>query len=386
MDRRRFLQTAGGAAALAQAASEQLKAQQQQPVSYANYDRNGVIPGSKPADPKVENPPRKAKMHVGTQHTTDDVQLGIISSFGVNHICGTEIGPKLEDWSVDNLSKLKERVEKHGIALSMVPLPLPSAVIGKAEMPAVMMGQSPQRDRDIEALQQMIKNCAKVGIPAVKYNMSILGVQRIGRTPGRGSATYSTWNYEKAPNKDKLTEVGALSADAYWERIDYFLARMVPVAAEYKIRMACHPHDPGMPEPEGYRGVHTVLGSVDGLKKFVSMHENPYHGLNFCQGTVSEMLKDPNREIHDVIRYFGSRKKIFNVHFRNIRGHFSDFVETFPDNGSVNMLAAAKSYYDVDYEYMLMPDHVPVITGDTRGYQAFAFAFGYIQAAIQMFG
>src|SRR5579883_3327951 len=119
MDRRRFLQTAGGAAALAQAAADQLKAQQQQQqVSYANYDRNGVIPGSPPADPKVENPPRKAKMHVGTQHTTDDVQLGIISSFGVNHICSTEIGPKVEDWSVDNLSKLRERVEKHGITLS----------------------------------------------------------------------------------------------------------------------------------------------------------------------------------------------------------------------------------------------------------------------------
>jgi mannonate dehydratase len=385
MDRRRFLQTAGGAAALAQAAA-QLEAQQQQQVSYANYDRNAVIPGSKPADPKVENPPRKAKMHVGTQHTVDDVQLGIISSFGIAHICGTEIGPKLEDWSVDNLSKLKERVEKHGIELAMVPLPLPSAVIGKAEMPAVMQGQSPQRDRDIEAMQQMIKNCAKVGIPAVKYNMSILGVQRIGRTPGRGSATYSTWNYAKAPDKDKPTEAGVVSPDAFWERIDYFLSRVVPVAAEYKIRMACHPHDPGMPEPQGYRGVHRVLGSVNGLKKFVAMHENPYHGLNFCQGTVSEMLEDPNREIHDVIRYFGSRKKIFNVHFRNIRGHFSDFVETFPDNGSVNMLAAAKTYYEVGYPYMLMPDHVPIIPGDKSGYQAFAYAFGYIQAAIQMLG
>ena len=95
-----------------------------------------------------------------------------------------------------------------------------------------------------------------------------------------------------------------------------------------------------MPEPEGYRGVHTVLGSPAGLKKFVAMHENPYHGLNFCQGTVSEMLKDPNKEIHDVIRYFGTRKKIFNVHFRNIHGRFSDFQETFPDVGSVNMIDA----------------------------------------------
>ena len=35
---------------------------------------------------------------------------------------------------------------------------------------------------------------------------------------------------------------------------------------------------------------------------------------------------------------------------------------------------------------MLMPDHVPEIPGDKGGAQAFAFAFGYIQALIQMLG
>ena len=92
--------------------------------------------------------------------------------------------------------------------------------------------------------------------------------------------------------------------------VAYFLQRVVPVANEYKVRLACHPHDPGMP-PEGYRGVDRVLGTVDGLKKFLSIQESPYHGLNFCQGTLAENLRDPGKEILDVIRYFGSRKKIF---------------------------------------------------------------------------
>ena len=365
MDRRRFFQTAAGGAALAQAAIAQ-----------------------KPAGTAPAAPARKATMHVGTQHSDKDEVLSVMSSLGVDHICSEDLSPTLDEkWSVDGLSQLRDRVAKHGISLDMVPIPLPSAYISRAEMGAIMMGESPLRDRQIEQIQQMIRNCARAGIPAIKYNMSILGVVRLPqRTKGRGESTYSTWNYAQAPDKDKLTEAGPVSADAYWERIDYFLARVVPVATEEKVRMACHPHDPAMPEPQGYRGVHTVLGSPDGLKKFVAMHESPYHGLNFCQGTVSEMLRDPNKEIHDVIRYFGTRKKIFNVHFRNIRGGFGDFQETFPDVGSVNMFDAIRTYQEVGYSYMLMPDHVPVIPGDKGGAQAFAFAFGYIQALIQSLG
>jgi len=78
-------------------------------------------------------------------------------------------------------------------------------------------------------------------------------------------------------------------------------------------------------------GVNRVLGTVDGLKKFIAIQQSPHHGLNFCQGTVCEMLENPGEEIFDVIRYFGTRNKIFNVYFRNIRGHRDDFVEVFPD-------------------------------------------------------
>ncbi len=147
------------------------------------------------------------------------------------------------------------------------------------------------------------------------------------------------------------------------------------------MRIACHPHDPSL--PPGFEGVDVVLGSVDGLKRFVALHENPYHGLNFCQGTVSEMLDDPGKEIYDVIRYFGARKKIFNVHFRNIRGHRGDFQEVFPDEGDVDFIEAVRVYREVGYPYMLMPDHVPKHPDDPDGKQAFAFCYGYIRGLIQ---
>jgi mannonate dehydratase len=246
------------------------------------------------------------------------------------------------------------------------------------------MTAGPTRDKDIDDMCQMIRNTAKAGIPAMKYNMNIVGIPRTERTKGRGSAMYSTFDYAKI-NKDlPYTDAGKVTAEMSWERITYFLKRVVPVAEEYKMKLACHPHDPAFPMDVGYRGVIRVLGNVDGLKRFVSINESKYHGLNFCQGTVCEMLKDPGKEVFDVIRYFGTRGKIFNVHFRNIKGGFLNFQEVFPDNGDVDFIKAMRVYKEVGYDGMMMPDHVPQIPGDQGGAQAFAYAFGYINALIQL--
>src|SRR5262245_10845181 len=121
--------------------------------------------------------------------------------------------------------------------------------------------------------------------------MTFLGVPRTELTKGCGGVEYSTFVYDKAKQDSLLTEAGPIDADKYWERITYFLERVVLVVEEYKVKLACHPQDPAMLRGRGFRGVETVLGSVDGLKKFVSIKESAYHGLNFCQGTVLEMLK-----------------------------------------------------------------------------------------------
>ena len=343
----------------------------------------GAVPASAQQSGDVQKP---LLMKLGCQSApTNDTHLKFLARYGVRNICGY---PEIADGrlyaTVDELKRMRDLAERNGISVDCAAPPfLESSHIDREKHPAIMLAESPERDRDIEAFQTFVKNCAAVGIPCVKYNMSILGVLRLpGRTPGRGDATYSTWRLKDARPRTELTRAGRVNADRFWERIAYFLERTVPVATEYKVRIACHPHDPGVP-PEGYQGVDRVLGTVDGLKKFVSIHESPYHGLNFCQGTVSEMLHDPGKEIFDVIRYFGSRDKIFNVHFRNIRGHRDDFIEVYPDEGDIDFVKAIDVYREIAYPYLVMPDHVPQAPGDPNGLQSFAFCYGYIRGLLQ---
>jgi mannonate dehydratase len=368
MNRREFVRLAGGGLSAGALAEAVVSAQVAQTPAVSGV----VAPTTSP----------KVRMRVGTQHGHSDPILRACAAFGVNNICSGLPSAKLDEaWSVDSLSRLRDLVASHGISLDMVPLPMSSVEISRAEMPAIYLAASPERDRGIDEICQMIRNCARAGILHVKYNFTLIGIPRSGTAPGRGASRYSEFVYERAKQDPPLTIAGKVDADTYWERITYFLERVVPVAEEYKVRMGCHPQDPGVPHGSGWRGVDAVLASPDGLKRFVSIKESPYHGLNFCQGTVSEQLEKPGEQIFDVIRYFGSRKKIFSVHFRNIEGGFLNFRETFIDNGSVDMLKAMRVYKEVGYDGMMMPDHVPNVEG-VDSQQGFAFAFGYIKALI----
>jgi mannonate dehydratase len=381
MDRRKFFSVTGaGAAAVAAAGSLPDAASAQS----RHYD---AVPGA--AAKSASLPPLKARLGHQFGSLTDRTAAWV-ARYGVDAICTS---PKVEDPArlyptVEEMNKMLDLANKWKVKVELVDsVLLTSSLIDREKHPAIMLAESPERDRDIEAFQNHIKTCAATGIRTLKYNMSILGVVRLDEVPGRGDTVYNRWNYEEAAAKNPpLTKAGVVNADAFWERIDYFLSHVVPVANEYKVRIACHPQDPGMP-PQGYRGVDRVLGTIDGLKRFVGMHESTYHGLNFCQGTVSEDLYHPNDELPDVIRWFGSRNKIFNVHFRNIRGGRNNFVaEMFPDEGDVDFVKILKVYREVGYQDLLMPDHAPKVVGEDAqwgGNENFAFEFGYIRGLIQ---
>src|SRR5229473_124804 len=263
---------------------------------------------------------------------------------------GTQIKP------LDDLCRHREHVEAFGLTLDMVQLPMSSRPIEAQESPHILLAKEPERQREIDSICRLIERLAAAGIPAAKYNLSIIGIPRTEKELGRGGSRNAAFRWSRADHDVPPGRAGIVSEEESWERIDHFLARVVSVATAAKLRLACHPHDPYT--PPGYRGVTRVLG------------------------TVAEMLDDPAREIVDVIRWFGERGKLFNVHFRNIKGRKLDFREAFPDEGDMDMARSIAAYRDVGYQYMLMPDHVPEIDGRDPSGVAFAYCYGYIQALI----
>ena len=286
MDRREFVRLAGSGMAAGAIAETLVSAQ--------------VARTPPPARPT--RAASKVKFKVGTQHGDDDATLKAMAAFGVQqHLRQHAVGEarrKVVRRGADEASRARRVVRhqaRHDADHDDVGVDRSRADARDHARPG------PERDRNIDDICTQIRNCAKAGIFQVKYNFTILGIPRSGRVKGRGPSTYSEFVLEKDENKDKPTLAGKVSADAYWERITYFLERVVPVAEEYKVKMGCHPQDPGV--PRGYRGIEEVpLATPAGLKRFVSIKESPYHGLNFCQGTVSEQLEKPGEQIYDVIR------------------------------------------------------------------------------------
>ena len=363
MNRRTFLKLTGTAAAgmLAQPA-------------LAAEDAS-VAPATGPSTRPIIRmaPPKPGQMKVGCQRWGSG-KLQFLLRNGVQNICASpaKSGPD-GLWTPETVRDARRYVEDNGLYADAMYWGVPIDVLVPQK-----------RDRAIERCKRQIEAAGKGGIPILAYNLHVrIWKARTGKTPGRGGSFYSAWDYSAGPEVQRgKPNIGPIDAEEMWGRIEYFLKAVVPVAAEAKVKLSCHPPDPPVPADNPWK-IAQVLDTVDGLKKFVSICDSDYHGLTFCQGTISEMLRNPGEEIFDVIRWFGQRRKIMFVHFRNIRGGLGKFEEVYHDEGDVNMFKAAQTYKEVGFDGMLMPDHLPGHEEDPDGLQPFAWAYGYIRGIVQ---
>jgi len=330
--------------------------------------------------------PDNPHMHIGTQRfTTSDEHLEFLARCGVSNMAINDAREITQHphlgWKVEELVKKKEKAAKHGITVEMVALPVQHLNPNGNQIPEYMRGNFKDGEKEIEIACNMIRATAEAGIPAMKYFLSEMENQRTESVPvGRGGVRYSTWDLSKS-EADTPRYDEPVTAEQNWERITFFLERVIPVATECKVRMACHPCDPWL--PPGYKNVDRVLGGYDGFKNFIDICHSPYHGLNLCLGCMAESVIDPRNEVADIIRYFGERNKIHLIHFRNIVGGQNKFQEVYPDEGDMNMFTLMKALKEVGYPHMVIPDHAPGHDAQGHFEQAFAFQFGFIKALLQ---
>ena len=108
------------------------------------------------------------------------------------------------------------------------------------------------------------------------------------------------------------------------------------------------------------------------------------NGMTFCQGCFATMGED----IPAAIRHFGRMGKIDFVHFRDVQGDRTNFHETFHDDGKTDMYEAMRCYYEVGFDGIARPDHVPTMVGEddampSYGLQGNLFAVGYIKGLME---
>src|SRR3954453_13086466 len=187
------------------------------------------------ASPTASAAGKPILMKLGCQSApTNEKHVAYFARYGVRNICGyPQIGEESRlAASVEELKKMLDITNKYDVKVDCPAPPfLASSHIDRTPHAGIMLAQSPEREREVEAVQQSIKNCAAIGIPSIKYNMSLLGVLRLPRrTKGRGDAMLSTWSLKEAKPATPVTKAGVVNADAYWERITWFLERVIPVA------------------------------------------------------------------------------------------------------------------------------------------------------------
>ncbi|MFC1693729.1 mannonate dehydratase [Candidatus Latescibacterota bacterium] len=319
---------------------------------------------------------KNLKMHISSGVHSSEKGLTFLERMGVKYkIDGFPTDPRrdvLAKLSLDKILSMKDQCAKHNIILDGLHQSNPIS--------STMRGDFEKGDKEIDVFCDNIMIAAKAGIRVICIDLKETPNQRTERTTGRGGNTYSSWDMEKDKNRPNFYDT-VVTADQCWERITRYLERVIPVATEYKVQIACHPSDPWL--PPGFRGVDRVLGGFEGFKRYIEISPSPYHGLQICLGCMAESCVDPAKEVPGILQYFSERNKLFDIHYRNIIGGRNNFAEVYPDEGLVNMHQLMQILRDTQYPYGIDYDHSPQHADDPGSYQAAAFQIGYIQAMIQ---
>lgn len=233
----------------------------------------------------------------------------------------------------------------------------------------------PGRDKDIETYRTFLRALGRLGIPVASYDFHPGNTYTTAMVERRGytAREFKLDDFRKKIEKQRFER--EYSAEDIWANYAYFFKAVLPAAEEAGVKLALHPDDPPLAK---MNGVAKIFTHYDGYHRAEQLAGASRHwGLTFCVGTWSEGGDRMGKSVIEMIHDFGRRGKLFEVHFRNVSSPLPDFVETFPDDGYLDMYQVMKALREVRFSGGAEPDHVPRLAGDTgmnRGGTAYIIA------------
>jgi mannonate dehydratase len=301
-----------------------------------------------------------------------------------------------EVWKEEEILTLKKEVEDAGLTFSG---------IESVNVSDAIKNGSADRDKDIEAYIETLKNLGKANIHMVCYNfMPVFDWTRseLARKRPDGS-TVMAYNQAAVDKIDPVRMFETISGEMNgtvmpgWEpermakikelfelyknvdeeklfaNLKYFLEAIMPVCEKYDINMAIHPDDPSW----SVFGLPRIINSKEHILRVMKMVDNPHSGVTFCTGSYGTSLKN---DLPDIIHNLKGR--IHFAHIRNLK--FNDREHDFEESahlssdGTFDMHAIVKALYDIGFEGPIRPDHGRMIWDEVAmpGYGLYDRALG----------
>lgn len=336
---------------------------------------------------------------------------GIVTS--LHHIANGEV------WSYEEVMKMKNLIEDHGLRWSVVEsLPVSESIkYGGAD-----------RDCLIENYKESLANLGKAGVKTVCYNfMPVLDWARTDLEYPNGDGTSNLYfnkaefayfdccilkregaeNDYDAATLERLAELkksmtpegerrlvdniivktqgfvnGNISEDdttpvdtfrellKLYEGIDrdklranmkYFLEAIMPVCREYDINMCVHPDDP----PLQILGLPRIVTCDEDIEWFLNAVPDSHNGLTFCAGSLSA---GAHNNVPELARKYADRTHFVHARICNVLpgGDFKESTHLDP-----RLIDVITTFETRRPGVPMRVDHAPLMLGDEKmGYNA----------------
>ncbi|GGI25811.1 MULTISPECIES: mannonate dehydratase [Bradyrhizobium] len=307
---------------------------------------------------------RNAAPDVFGSDTPDEGALARAQALGTG-MGGARLQPTTR-WSLEGMMRIADTLQKNDLIWESI----------RMDSAYIAMAPGPERDRYLDLICENVQTAGRAGVKIISYHWNLTPIRRNRKVQGRGGSEYDAFKLEDNWRDLPPTPAGRVSADDYWERLHVWASRVIPVAAESGVKMACHPYDPGG-LPLGYLGVDSFDAGdyANALLKYEKLYDSPHNGFQYDTGVSRESMPEG---VDQLALLYGliKRKKIHQIHFRNVRASQNDFVEVYHDEGDVDLFNIIRLLRDSGGS--LLADHSPRHQDDPSYVIGFAFANGYI--------